>query len=432
MPVKTLTRKHKAATLVPLAVMSGLWTASLATGAATAAKDVEPQAVLPSVPTEAIEEPANVSTDGVIAPGIPAGAADSVVDAASISGIPSAALSAYQRAAQVIDSADAACNIGWELIAAIGRVESDHGRYGGNVLTASGLVEPGIYGIPLDGRNGTAEIRDTDGGQLDQDPVYDRAVGPMQFIPSTWNVVKVDADGDGERDPQNINDAALATAVYLCSGNEDLGTDAGQRSAIFRYNRSQEYVDLVMRIAAAYAAGEYSSVPTTSFGGQLLSPDLDAQIKEARAAAKKAQAKKKQNGSKNSGTRPGNGSGGNTGGGGGSTGGDGGTGGGILPGVGGGSGGGTGGGGGAGGEVADGVGDVVDGVGDAVDDVVGGVGDVAGGATGGATDPITEPVEEVVTRTLAITRCAARGILIDNPLTRRVNELEECIRDEMS
>lgn len=425
MPVKTLTRKHKAATLVPLAVMSGLWTASLATGAATAAKDAEPQAVLPSVPTEAIEEPANVSTDGVIAPGIPAGAADSVVDAASISGIPSAALSAYQRAAQVIDSADAACNIGWELIAAIGRVESDHGRYGGNVLTASGLVEPGIYGIPLDGRNGTAEIRDTDGGQLDQDPVYDRAVGPMQFIPSTWNVVKVDADGDGERDPQNINDAALATAVYLCSGNEDLGTDAGQRSAIFRYNRSQEYVDLVMRIAAAYAAGEYSSVPTTSFGGQLLSPDLDSQIKEARAAAKKAQAKKKQNGSKNSGTRPGNGSGGNAGGGG-STGGDGGTGGGILPGVGGGSGGGTGGGGGAGGAVDDVVGGVGQGAGDVVGgvgDVVGEVGDGLGDATGGATDPITDPVVDVITEAEARLLC-----LRDIPVWQ-VDRLARCIAD---
>ena len=44
----------------------------------------------------------------------------------------------------------------------------------------------------------------------------------MQFIPSTWPVVRVDADGDGKRNPQDIDDAALATAVYLCSGKDDL------------------------------------------------------------------------------------------------------------------------------------------------------------------------------------------------------------------
>ena len=49
----------------------------------------------------------------------------------------------------------------------------------------------------------------------------------MQFIPSTWQVVKVDADGDNKRNPQDIDDAALATAVYLCSGKDNLATRAG-------------------------------------------------------------------------------------------------------------------------------------------------------------------------------------------------------------
>ena len=87
---------------------------------------------------------------------------------------------------------------------------------------------PGIYGIPLNGSNKTAEILDTDAGQYDNDTTYDRAVGPMQFIPSTWSVVGVDADGDGVRNPQDIDDAALGTAVYLCSGSDDLATDAGR------------------------------------------------------------------------------------------------------------------------------------------------------------------------------------------------------------
>ena len=90
---------------------------------------------------------------------------------------------------------------------------------------------------------------------------WDRAVGPMQFIPSTWSVVGVDADGDGQRNPQDVDDAALATAVYLCSGDDDLGTTAGQRAAVYRYNHSESYVDLVLSIMDAYLDGEFTSVP---------------------------------------------------------------------------------------------------------------------------------------------------------------------------
>ena len=162
-----------------------------------------------SVPDQAIKAPASVSDPGEIAPGVPKGGADQVIADASTNGIPAAALAAYQRAAQVIDSADKGCNIDWTLIAAIGRVESNHGRYGGNTLDSNGVSRAGIYGIPLDGSNGTPKITDTDAGQYDNDPQYDRAVGPMQFIPSTWSVVGVDGDSDGKRNPQDIDDAAL-------------------------------------------------------------------------------------------------------------------------------------------------------------------------------------------------------------------------------
>jgi Transglycosylase SLT domain len=111
-------------------------------------------------------------------------------------------------------------------------------------------------------------IKDTDAGQYDGDSRFDRAVGPMQFIPSTWSIVGVDADNDGQRDPQDIYDASLASAVYLCSGPDDLSTDAGQRSAVFRYNHSQKYVDLVLAIEHAYQRGDFTSVPngTTTSG----------------------------------------------------------------------------------------------------------------------------------------------------------------------
>src|SRR4029079_7224642 len=172
-----------------------------------------------------------------------------------------APLSASQRAETVINAAAPGCHLDWQLLAAIGRVESNHGRADGNTLDDNGLAAPGIYGVPLNGANNTTEIVDTDAGAFDKDASYDRAVGPMQFIPSTWSVVGVDADGDGVRNPQDIDDAALGTAVYLCSGPDDLGTDAGRHAAVYRYNHSQSYVDLVLQIMDAYEQGDFTSMP---------------------------------------------------------------------------------------------------------------------------------------------------------------------------
>jgi len=268
---------QKATALVPLALLSGAWTTSIAaTSSATAEEDQQTASALPDgslLPAEVVEDPASVSLPAAVTAEIPTGlASQAMVSDASPNGIPAAALAAYQRGAQVINSADAACNLPWELLAAIGRVESDHGRYGGNILDDEGNSQPGIYGIPLNGTNGTREIRDTDGGQYDNDPVWDRAVGPMQFIPSTWAIVGVDANGDGKRDPQNIHDAALASAVYLCSGTEDLAATPGQRSAVFRYNNSNAYVDLVLALMRAYQSGDYSAVPNGTVSALMLQP----------------------------------------------------------------------------------------------------------------------------------------------------------------
>jgi membrane-bound lytic murein transglycosylase B len=261
-------RAQKASALLPLAVLSVAWTASLATAgsdAASAGSDTLPDGT--QVPAQAVRVPASVTAPHTLTPGI-RGPVSDVVSTASASGIPAVALAAYQRAATVIDAADHSCHMPWQLVAAIGRVESDHGRADGNVLTDRGIAKPGIFGPALDGTHGTSMIRDTDAGQYDHDSRYDRAVGPMQFIPSTWAIVGVDADNDGQRNPQDIYDASLGSAVYLCSGSDDLGTDAGQRSAVLRYNHSQRYVDLVLAITRAYLDGDFSSVPngTTSTG----------------------------------------------------------------------------------------------------------------------------------------------------------------------
>ncbi len=181
-----------------------------------------------------------------------------VLDAryAALEAIPVRALSAYQRAETVMRSADPSCGITWQLIAAIGKVESNHGRFGGALMTADGVVHPAILGPRLTGHQQTSRITDTDAGLLDRDTTYDRAVGPMQFIPSTWTVVGVDGDNDGRRDPQDIDDASLATGVYLCSGADDLTTTAGQRAAVHRYNHSESYVDLVLQIMAGYLTAD--------------------------------------------------------------------------------------------------------------------------------------------------------------------------------
>jgi membrane-bound lytic murein transglycosylase B len=164
-------------------------------------------------------------------------------------GIPETALRAYRHAAA---AAPAGCAISWTLVAAIGRVESDHGRFGGATLQPDGLSWPPIIGVPLNGA-GRALIRDTDGGRLDGDPVYDRAVGPMQFIPSTWALYASDGDGDGQANPFDINDAAAAAVSYLCAAGGDLTSLDGQRRAVLAYNHSADYVATVLTLAAQYA-----------------------------------------------------------------------------------------------------------------------------------------------------------------------------------
>ncbi len=273
-------RIQKATTLVPLALLSAAWTASLTggpTAAGLAATSVSPEGTLPggaSVPAQAIEAPASISSPESVSPGFEGTEAEieQIVSTSSTNGIPAAALSAYQRAEAVINSADKSCNLSWQLIAAIGRVESDHGRYAGNSLNARGVATPGIYGPALNGTNNTSVIRDTDAGQYDNDTAFDHAVGPMQFIPSTWSVVGVDADGDGVRNPQDIDDAALGTAVYLCSGSDDLSTLSGQKAAVYRYNHSDAYVDLVLSIADNYLEGDFTAVPNGTTAAGFLSP----------------------------------------------------------------------------------------------------------------------------------------------------------------
>ncbi len=245
--------------VLPAMALIGAGTALAATGdqpGTDIVAETEPRITVPQTPLQRLEAPVLPPLPALPAPPTELPARLSSTPAAlQTAGIPALALDAYRRAATLVSQADSECRIDWALVAAIGKIESDHGRFAGNGIDTDGTVRPGIYGIPLNGANNTARIADTDGGALDRDTTWDRAVGPMQFIPGTWRTVGVDANGDGTKDPQNIVDAATATAVYLCSGPGDLTNSADLSAAILRYNHSEVYVRQVIAIADGYRGG---------------------------------------------------------------------------------------------------------------------------------------------------------------------------------
>jgi membrane-bound lytic murein transglycosylase B len=183
-----------------------------------------------------------------------------VVVGGSVTDIPAVALAAYRHAAQQQSVVDPSCHVSWSLLAGIGRVESSHGQYEGSRPDANGVVHPAILGPVLDGSGGNSAIPDTDGGQYDNDTEWDRAVGPMQFIPSSWATGGRDGNGDGIRDPENLFDAALAAANYLCRSGGDLRVTSAAERAVLTYNHSWDYVLVVLGYAASYANQDLSAV----------------------------------------------------------------------------------------------------------------------------------------------------------------------------
>ena len=196
----------------------------------------------------AAKPPANFRfAAGTLSPPPPA----AVVNAPGGMRIPAMALTAYRRAEQSMAVAAPGCGIGWNLLAGIGRIESSHAN-GGATDSRGTAIRP-IYGPALDGTLPGNEIivQGNSGGRA----VYARAIGPMQFLPGTWSRYASDGDGDGKADPQNIFDATLSAARYLCSGGLNLRNQSQAMTAILRYNNSIAYAQNVLGWAAAYATG---------------------------------------------------------------------------------------------------------------------------------------------------------------------------------
>ena len=170
---------------------------------------------------------------------------------AAASGVPTVALAAYARAEL---QSPPGCGLGWTTLAGIGWVESQHGTLGGRVLRADGTSSRRILGPALDGGPGVKAIAATpESTAWHGDPDWDHALGPMQFIPSTWETWAADGDGDGVADPHDLDDAALAAARYLCADGRDLTSATGWTGGVLSYNGADFYLRAVHSAAVTYA-----------------------------------------------------------------------------------------------------------------------------------------------------------------------------------
>lgn len=192
--------------------------------------------------------------------------------------IPVVVFDAYYWAERTLAEEKASCEVRWDQLAGIGKVESSHGSFGGNVVQSNGRTDGQILGPVLDGEV-FSQIIDTDGGRLDGDTEWDRAVGPMQFIPGSWSIYGRDGNDDGNEDPHNLYDAALAAGGHLCGTTHGLSENSNFRHALLGYNQSPPYGVAVMGFAESYleAVGEIEPLPTE---GELLELD-EATLDEA-------------------------------------------------------------------------------------------------------------------------------------------------------
>lgn len=197
-----------------------------------------------------VARPAPTAEAAPAAAGVPQVDAQWLRRTARLSGLSETALDAYARAEL---SAPRSCGLGWTTLAGIGWIESQHGTLGGRTLGADGWSSSRILGPALDGE-GFAAIRATpETTAYHGDPEWDHAVGPMQFIPTTWETWGTDGDGDGASDPNDLDDAARAAAAYLCAGDRDLASAEGWTAGVLSYNNSADYVAAVHAAATSYA-----------------------------------------------------------------------------------------------------------------------------------------------------------------------------------
>lgn len=214
----------------------------------------QPAPLLPEPATQAAPAPPN--GDQATTQGAAPGGVDPtwVTRTAQAAGIPEAAVRAYANAQLRLAAEQPQCRLGWNTLAGLGWVESHHGTIGGRTLLADGTSSTPILGPELNGAGKVAAIRATpESSAWHGNPTWEHAVGPLQFLHSSWERWGADGDSDGQADPRDLDDAAVAAGRYLCADRHDLSTSTDWSKAVFSYNHSADYVRDVAAAANTYA-----------------------------------------------------------------------------------------------------------------------------------------------------------------------------------
>ncbi|HEX3828692.1 MAG TPA: hypothetical protein VHV82_15615 [Sporichthyaceae bacterium] len=214
---------------------------------------------IPAIPVAPVATPAAPATSARAGRAVKGPARPALVrrqqPAITATGIPKTVEKAYRHATRMFHHYDPACHLNTALLEAIGKIESDH-AYNGYVDRKGESLLP-IIGPPLDGRPGFALIHASPlGKRLHGDPVYEHAVGPMQFLPGTYaDWATAGHRGQKTSDPENVYDAAATAARYLCGSGGDLSVPTARHAAVLRYNNSQDYATNVEAWFQAYSSG---------------------------------------------------------------------------------------------------------------------------------------------------------------------------------
>jgi hypothetical protein len=216
--------------------------------AAPGAADVAVRPVARPLVLPAPRVPVSVAEPPVAGPGpvLRPAAGEDVTD------VPETAVETYRFAEVVLGASRADCRVPWTVLAAAARTASDHGRAGGRTLAEDGRISPRLLGPRRDPRRTPVRVRDTDGGRIDRDRLWDRPVGPFQLMPRTWRAYAVDGDDDGRRDPHDLDDAAVAFGLLLCSVERDVSRPAALRRAMRRLHPTGPHAGTVVRTERGY------------------------------------------------------------------------------------------------------------------------------------------------------------------------------------
>ncbi|WP_168798422.1 lytic transglycosylase domain-containing protein, partial [Nocardioides sp.] len=261
--LQRMSRRTRAAVVAVVAVAVG---SVVTTAVAGQVVSPEPAAVVTRIEVESSAPlPPSAPPIAVALPEQPAVVSDPAADVrrarigpprdypGSLHAAPIVAVMAYQRAAAIIN-ATVPCRLDWLVLAAIARVESNHGR-GADLshrITRAGRITPALVDRPLNGKQGRGRLSDTDRGRLDLNQRWDAPIGPLGFLPTIWAKVAVDADNDATRNPQDLDDAALAAAVLLCAGEGTLAKARPLREALASFHRAPGFVRTVLALMRRY------------------------------------------------------------------------------------------------------------------------------------------------------------------------------------